>query len=81
MYRVYRNKSVLFRGETFETFEKARQALRKYIRANRSKLTQQFQQSNPEKAALGVSPFGAWDYISRNPATYTRLGYRIVKVQ
>lgn len=77
MFKVYRNKHVLFRGTTFESYEKARQALRKYIRTNKQRL------STP-MVGLGTGGFGmggelSWDNISRNPTRYTDAGFRIRK--
>ena len=69
MYQVFRNKRVQLKGQTFDNFEKARQALRKYIRKNLKRL------SDGNKSA-----FGCWDSISRNPARYADTGFSIRKV-
>lgn len=66
MYKVKLNNRIL-RNKQFETWEAARAAVRKIIRAK--------EKDTPEsvKAALG------WDSISRNPSSIKDFGYQIVK--
>lgn len=69
MYQVTRNNRVLKSiGTGFDSYERARQALRKYIR----------KQVNAGKALR--SDFGFWDSVSRNPVGYTGMGFDIRKV-
>lgn len=70
MYQVFKNKRVMFKGEAFASFEKARQAVRKHIRAK----------MKPLKYMNTNDNIGLWDSTSRNPTSYTILGFRIFKV-
>lgn len=79
MFQVYRNKRLVksinnqsFWGG-FDTYEQARQALRKHIRAavKKGKLEDNF-------GFLGSHYRG--DAISRNPTAYTHAGFAIKKV-
>ena len=74
MYQVFRNKRVALKGQVFESFEKARQALRKYIR----------QQVAKKKLPIDLfdgNGWSSWDDISRNPCNYTNAGFHIYKVR
>lgn len=75
MYQVFKNKRVMFKGQQFANFEKARQAVRKYIRA---KVAQQ--DYNSQLLASSNNEAMMWDDVSRNPTNYTNLGFRIFKV-
>lgn len=70
MYQVRRNNRVILKGATFKTYEKARQALRKFIRAAVSKGKYDQNMFN------GNQP---WDVVSRNPVNYTAAGFQIRK--
>jgi hypothetical protein len=85
MFLVFRNskavKSINNRADTlsvlgtvgFESYEKARQGLRKYIRSlkKRGKL---------EGVSVGYMGSAHWDGISRNPTRYTDAGFTIRQV-
>jgi hypothetical protein len=77
MYCVFKNKRATLKGHMFETYEQARQALRKHIRklvrAGRMRKTM---------FDGGLVPGGVarWDDVSRNPVNYTNAGYSIQKV-
>lgn len=65
-YKVYRNNRVLKSvGTGFKDYEKARQALRKYIRRLVAK-------GKESKLA-----FGMWDCVSRNPTFVSHMGFEI----
>jgi hypothetical protein len=69
MYQVRRNNRVMFKGQVFESYERARQAIRKYIRRKVEKIDYLFTNGG-----------GWWDGISRNPSRYTNLGFEVKKV-
>jgi hypothetical protein len=72
MYQVFKNKKVMFKGTAFDSYERARQFLRKHIR------------QLVAKGKASTSDFegrGWWDNISRNPVNFTNAGYSIAKVQ
>lgn len=79
MFQVYRNNRLVksINNQTFwggfDTYEQARQALRKHIRAavNKGKLVDNF--GFAQSSYLG-------DKISRNPTRYTHAGFAIKKV-
>lgn len=66
-FNVYKGKSRMFRNSVFTSYEKARQAVRKYIRAK-------FDRHNYVDQGIGM-----WDRVSRNPTDYTSIGFRITK--
>lgn len=66
-YRVKRNGKFLKTLGSFESYERARQAVRKYMR----------------KTIKGTARFnydGLWDTISRNPTSLSAAGFRIVSI-
>jgi hypothetical protein len=65
MYIIMRNNRP-FGNKKFETYEKARQHIRKWIRKNMN--TQSYYDY------IG----GVWDTISRNPPSYAGLGFKVV---
>lgn len=77
MFQVYRNGRKQFKV-LFPTYEAARQQVRKFMRANVSKLAgPRPPGANPRHTIL----FGMWDNVSRNPTNYTNSGFTIKKVQ
>lgn len=72
MYQVVRNNRPILKGQTFDNYEKARQALRKYIR-------QLVNKGKAERWNFG-GPLANWDSISRNPVNFTYAGFNIRKV-
>lgn len=73
MFVVKRRGRKQFAGKKFSSFEKARQAVRKYIRARIEKTSYNFLEHPRSGTAM-------WDNISRNPTTYGVLGFTIRKV-
>jgi hypothetical protein len=71
MYQVFRNKRTILKSEFFHSYEKARQALRRYIRVAVKK--GKFQ-------AYMFSGNQEWDSHSRNPVNFTNMGFTIRKV-
>ena len=69
MYQIKRNGRTLKSLGVHLSYEKARQAARKYIR---SKFT-------ADEYEQLCGDFGIWDKISRNPTTLSAVGIRIVK--
>lgn len=67
MYQIKRNGRTLSKIGTHPSYEKARQAARRYLR--RIMTTEQYE-------VLG----GMWDHISRNPTSLKAANLRIVKV-
>lgn len=85
MYQVFKNKRALksvnnqadffYNGEgSFASYEKARQALRKYIRT----MVKKGKAIKLDFKTKGA-PWG-WDAISRNPTNFTGAGFTIRKV-
>ena len=83
MYVIIRNNRKQFKGMAFETYEKARQFLRKHIRklvssgrADRAAYSNEFV---GQYLSDGVyAPMMAqWDNVSRNPVNYTNQGWHI----
>lgn len=68
MYCIYRNGRKMKNMGKFNHYERARQAVRKLIRATMS------------SRDYDSSTSGMWDSISRNPTNYTEVGFRIRKV-
>lgn len=66
MYQIKRNGRTLKSLGTFLSYERARQAARKYIRSKMSRV-------NYEDNG------GMWDHISRNPTSLSAAYIRIVK--
>lgn len=66
MYKLKKEGKTI-RNKTFETYERARQAARRMIRAK--------EKDTPE----AVKNANLWDTISRNPPSIRDWGYEIVK--
>lgn len=82
MYTVYLNNRKAAK-QTFSTYERARQFIRKQIRAGvdsdtYNKTLMLLQEDglvrDATNSAFGV---GVWDRISRNPTAFTHLGFEI----
>jgi hypothetical protein len=69
-YVIYNNKSRTTIRDTFPTYEKARQEVRKAIR-------RKFDSGTEYENAVQL---GMWDRVSRNPTAYTELGYQIIPI-
>jgi hypothetical protein len=67
-YKIYRNNRQLKSFGAFESYERARQALRKYFR------------QGVRVGKFNRNQFGWWDETSHNPTMYTHLGYEIKRV-
>ena len=73
MYKVYKNNRYLKSLGMFETYEKARQAVRKHIRKTIAPWVYE-----TIKADCYLN--GTWDSISRNPTNITVVGFKIKAV-
>ena len=77
MYKITKNGSTTIR-RTFETYEKARQYLRKLIRSRHT--PESYERLVVHMYATSRNPSdGIWDSTSRNPTAYGVLGYKIVR--
>ncbi len=79
MFQVFKNGRKQFKGQTFETYEQARQAVRKAIRKKFGANKSAYRNTLAAVVTRGFT-VAAWDAISRNPTNYTALGYTIRKV-
>lgn len=63
MFEIFKagTKRQILKNHTFFSYERARQALRKYIRAQVA------------KGKLVKEQFGMWDSISRNPGRFSSM--------
>lgn len=82
MYQVLKNNRVTLKNQMFESYEKARQALRKHLRklVRAGRMDKTTFDGSWKDAGQGMEARAAWDHISRNPVNYTNAGYRIAKV-
>jgi predicted component of type VI protein secretion system len=73
MYQLFRNNRRVLKNNIFNTYEEARQALRRHIR----KLVNTGKASRDD--FVSESGWAFWDSISRNPTNFTKAGFAIRK--
>lgn len=66
---------------TFNTYESARQYLRKILRKMGREAYITEMHSKGYIHSSSASPFAVWDDVSRNPTNFTELGYAIRQLQ